>query len=111
MPLVEYQCPNCGAGRRSDGYNRDGWFWLECERRYHPPTSLYYERWSPVTDRCRLRALKNGLRRAHIEMLSIQSKIEIMIEAGDGGPKDIQRYLDINNQLIHAISLVQKLLS
>ena len=35
------QCPDCGSCRRGDGYNRDGWYWLECGRRYNPVTDVY----------------------------------------------------------------------
>ena len=45
------QCPDCGSGRRSDGYHREGWYWLECGRRYNPETDTY----SPENNRCRLK--------------------------------------------------------
>jgi len=45
------QCPDCGSGRRSDGYHRGGWYWLECDRRYNPETDEY----SPENNWCRLK--------------------------------------------------------
>ncbi len=44
------QCPDCGSGRRADGYHREGWYWLECDRRFYPDTSQY----SPENTRCKL---------------------------------------------------------
>jgi hypothetical protein len=35
------QCPDCGAVRRKDGYHREGWYWLECGRRFNPDTGVY----------------------------------------------------------------------
>lgn len=45
------QCPDCGSGRRIDGYHRDGWYWLGCDRRYNPEIGEY----SPENNWCRLR--------------------------------------------------------
>lgn len=42
-------CPDCDSGRRGDGFNRNGWFWLECNRRYNPSIDAY----SPENAHCR----------------------------------------------------------
>ena len=54
MNPTNMQCPDCGSCRRGDGYNRDGWYWLECGRRYNPDTDVY----SPPNSRCKLYQLK-----------------------------------------------------
>lgn len=43
------RCPDCGSGRRADGYNREGWYWLECSRRFNPERDSY----GPPTPSCR----------------------------------------------------------
>lgn len=45
------QCPDCGSGRRIDGYHREGWYWLGCDRRYNPETDTY----SPENNWCKLK--------------------------------------------------------
>lgn len=63
---MKMQCPDCGSGRRSDGYHREGWYWLECDRRYNPETDTY----SPENNWCRLKQ-----RDAEIETLKRATKV------------------------------------
>lgn len=59
------QCPDCGSGRRSDGYHREGWYWLECDRRFYPETHQY----SPENNRCKLRQLDAKYEELHTACL------------------------------------------
>ena len=51
MNPTNMRCPDCGSGRRSDGYHREGWYWLECDRRYNPETDTF----SPENNWCKLK--------------------------------------------------------
>ena len=44
------KCFDCGSGRREDGYNRLGWYYLDCGRRYNPQLDMFGCR----TNLCRL---------------------------------------------------------
>lgn len=62
------KCPDCGAERRADQYNRSGWYWLECDRRYNPDLDEY----SHENSWCKLNQLQaevDELREACLEFL------------------------------------------
>ena len=59
------KCPDCGSGRRSDGYHREGWYWLECDRRYNPETDTY----SPKNNWCKLCQLETKYEELHTACL------------------------------------------
>jgi len=46
--MAETRCPDCGAGLRSDGFNRHGWWASACGRRYHKERQEW-EPWSSTT--------------------------------------------------------------
>jgi len=50
-------CPDCGARLREDGFNRYGWYWLECGRRYNPGRGTFAYR----TNSCRFREAQQQL--------------------------------------------------
>lgn len=52
------RCPDCGSGRREDDFNRNGWFWLECHRRYN----LIHNAYSPENEHCRNIQLEERVR-------------------------------------------------
>ena len=42
MPAVLLvNCPDCGSPMRDDGFNRLGWYYGECGRRYNPRLGLW----------------------------------------------------------------------
>jgi len=78
------QCPDCGSCRRGDGYHREGWYWLECDRRYNPETDTY----SPENNRCRLKqsddeieTLKETLNKWAIRYRSLAEDLALAADA------------------------------
>jgi len=42
--ISKLHCPDCGAPMRLDAFNRNGWYYAECDRRYSPKLG----EWSPA---------------------------------------------------------------
>ena len=92
------KCPKCGSGPRKDNWNRKGWYWLACDRRYNPSTGMY----TPETALCRniqLKAINADL----LEALKIAlPSVQWMADATDADPEDIER-LAIVEQAIRKV--------
>lgn len=55
------KCPDCGSGFKAKPFNRDGWFYAECGRRFH----VKRKEWEPTPPvgclRRQIGQLKSGL--------------------------------------------------
>lgn len=77
--MIEAKCPDCGAGFKPKPFNRYGWFYAECGRRWHPKRG-----WEPMAPRGCLRRQRDQLR-AVVSMLPVKRILAAckLIDAAD----------------------------